>query len=88
MDKKKYYQMPQDAVRQEVNQGMEPLTASQVEERQRKFGPNELVEGEKKSTLRIFLEQFSDFLVIILIISAIISLFLGEAESAIIILFL
>ena len=86
MDKKKYYQMPQDAVRQEVNQGMEPLTASQVEERQRKFGPNELVEGEKKSTLRIFLEQFSDFLVIILIISAIISLFLGEAESAIVIL--
>ena len=86
MDKKKYYQMPQDAVRQEVNQGMEPLTASQVEERQRKFGPHELVEGEKKSTLRIFLEQFSDFLVIILIISAIISLFLGEAESAIVIL--
>ena len=86
MDEKKYYQMPQDAVRQEVNQGMEPLTASQVEERQRKFGPNELVEGEKKSTLRIFLEQFSDFLVIILIISAIISLFLGEAESAIVIL--
>ena len=86
MDEKKYYQMPQDAARQEVNQGMEPLNASQVEERQRKFGPNELVEGEKKSTLRIFLEQFSDFLVIILIISAIISLFLGEAESAIVIL--
>ena len=86
MDEKKYYQMPQDAVRQEVNQGMEPLTASQVEERQKKYGPNELVEGEKKSTLRIFLEQFSDFLVIILIISAVISLFLGEAESAIVIL--
>lgn len=86
MDEKKYYQMPQDAVRQEVNQGMEPLTDSQVEERQKKYGPNELVEGEKKSTFRIFLEQFGDFLVIILIISAIISLFLGEAESAVVIL--
>ena len=86
MDEKKYYQMPQDAVRKEVNQGMEPLTDSQVEERQKKYGPNELVEGEKKSTFRIFLEQFGDFLVIILIISAIISLFLGEAESAVVIL--
>ena len=46
MDEKKYYQMQQDEVRQEVNQGMENLTDSQVEERHRKFGPNELVEGE------------------------------------------
>ena len=31
---------------------------------------NELVEGKKKSTLQIFLEQYKDFLVIILIIAA------------------
>ena len=46
---------------------------------------NELTEGQKKSSLRIFLEQFQDFLVIILICSAVVSLFLGEAESAVVI---
>ena len=47
---------------------------------------NELVEGKKKSTLQIFLEQYKDFLVIILIIAAIVSGFLGDFESAIVIL--
>ena len=36
----------------------------------------------KKSVLQIFLEQYKDFLVIILIASAIISGILGDAESA------
>ena len=35
--------------------------------------------------MQIFLEQFKDFLVIILIISAVISGILGDAESAIVI---
>ena len=39
----------------------------------------------KKSVFQIFLEQFKDFLVIILIISAVISGFLGDVESAIVI---
>ena len=44
------------------------------------------MEEKKKSVGMIFLEQYKDFLVIILIISAIISGFLGDAESAIVIL--
>ena len=44
------------------------------------------MEGKKKSTFQIFLEQYKDFLVIILIVAAIVSGFLGDAESAIVIL--
>ena len=66
--------------------GEEGLTSAQAAERQARYGPNELQEGGKKSTLRIFLEQFADFIVIILILAAIVSAFTGELESTIVIL--
>ncbi len=62
------------------------LTDVQAKKNQEKYGFNELAEGKKKSVIQIFFEQFKDFLVAILIVSAIISGFLGDLESAIVIL--
>ena len=79
---KPYYQLSGEEVLREVNGSEEPLTKEQVSENQKKYGPNELTEGKKKTTVQIFLEQYKDFLVIILIIAAIASGFIGDIESA------
>lgn len=83
---KEFYQMTEKDVRLQINGSMDPLTEEQIRENREKYGPNELAEGKKKSTLRIFLEQFKDFLVIILIIAAVVSGALGDLESTIVIL--
>ncbi|MBQ9934061.1 MAG: HAD-IC family P-type ATPase, partial [Ruminiclostridium sp.] len=66
--------------------GESGLSAKEAAHRLEKYGPNELREGGKKSTARIFFEQFLDFLVIILIIAAGVSAVLGDVESMIVIL--
>ncbi|WP_346684445.1 cation-translocating P-type ATPase [Anaerostipes butyraticus] len=83
---KEFYHQSVTEVRKQVNGSMKPLTDQQVAEHQKEYGMNELTEGKKKSTLQIFLEQYKDFLVIILICAAIISGFLGDVESAAVIL--
>lgn len=83
---KKYYQLSPEEVRMKVNGKLEPLTDEEVLKHQDQYGKNELVEGKKKSTFQIFLEQFKDFLVIILIVAAIVSGFLGDVESTAVIL--
>ena len=83
---KDFYQMSEQDVRMQINGSLEPLTDQQVKANRDKYGPNELAEGKQKSTLMIFLEQFKDFLVIILIIAAIVSGVLGDLESTIVIL--
>lgn len=83
---KAYYNETVETVRRDLNGEQDFLTNEEVKRRQEKFGFNELAEGKKKSGLQIFLEQYKDFLVLILIVSAVVSLFLGETESAVVIL--
>lgn len=62
------------------------LSSEEVKRLREKYGFNELAEKARKSTMQIFFEQFKDFLVIVLIAAATISVFLGEFESTIVIL--
>ena len=64
----------------------EGLTTAEARTRLETYGPNELRAGKKKSAARAFLEQFKDFLVVILILAAAVSAFLGDGESALVIL--
>ena len=83
---KELYQMTSDEVRQKLNGKTEPLTNEEIAKRQQEYGLNELVEEKKKNVFQVFLKQFADFLVIILIIAAIVSAALGDVESSVVIL--
>lgn len=83
---KEYYNEAKTEVRKRVNGSLKPLTNEQVKANQEKYGLNELIETKGKSIPVIFLEQFKDFLVIILIFAAIISGVLGDIESTLVIL--
>ena len=79
---KEIYQQTVEEVFERVKGSISGLTSEQVKSSREKCGWNELAEGKKKSILQIFLEQYKDFLVLILIASAIISGILGDVESA------
>mgnify|MGYP003372405848 CR=1 FL=1 len=57
------------------------LSNEQVEELRKKYGFNELKAKKKKSLFVKFLEQFKDFMIIVLIIAAIISGIVGYMEG-------
>lgn len=62
------------------------LSAVEVVNRQNLYGPNELVQQKPKPAWLMFLLQFKDFMIIILMVAAIISSMVGEMTDAIIIL--
>ena len=57
------------------------LSSEQAAERLKKDGENVLAEGKKKTVLQVFLGQFADLLVLILIAAAIVSMFSGNRDS-------
>lgn len=83
---KQYYLQTKDEVLKEFKTGSGGLSTKQAEENLAKYGKNALVEGKKKTAFQVFLEQFKDLMVIILIIAAVISAFTGDLESTLVII--
>ncbi|BBF42771.1 probable cation-transporting ATPase [Lachnospiraceae bacterium KM106-2] len=83
---KEWYQQDNEEVLSNLSVTKSGLSDEEVKKRLEQYGENVLSEGKKISTLQVFLSQFADFLVIILIIAAIISMLSNNIESAIVIL--
>ncbi len=78
----KWYQKEVEEVKKELSTNLEKgLTSKQVEEKQETIGFNELKAKKKKSLLVKFLEQFKDFMIIVLIIAAIVSGIIGVLQG-------
>ena len=84
--KKEFWQRGRVELFRDLESSESGLTADQAARRLEQYGPNELREEGRKSVVRIFLEQYADFLVIILILAAAVSAVLGDVESTIVIL--
>ena len=82
----KQYQKKLDQLYTEFSSGENGLSTEQAVKNCEKFGRNVITEGKKKSIPMIFLEQYKDFLVLILIIAAIVSAFMKDVESCAVIL--
>lgn len=82
----RYYNKSSEEVLSLLQTTREGLKSEELGALKEKYGSNELVEGARKSIFRVFMEQFKDFLVMILIVAAIVSGVLGKLESAIVII--
>ena len=78
----KWYDMGANEVTRGLNSDIENgLNLEDVNKKREEFGFNELRAGKKKSLVVRFLEQFKDFMIIVLIVSAIVSGFVGIAKG-------
>lgn len=78
-----YFNQEPKLVLEILKTSIQGLSSEEVQGRIEANGYNELKEGKKKSTFQLFLEQFKDFLIIILIIAASVSFAFGEKKSAV-----
>lgn len=80
-----FYNKSIDEVFLDLKSKREGLTNDELPKRYEKYGYNILQEEKRKSPLKVFLSQFEDLLIIILIVAGIISMITGNIESSIVI---
>ena len=62
------------------------MTEEAVTAARQEYGLNKMAESKRKSLIRLFIEQFKDFLILVLIVAAVVSGLVGEVSDAILIL--
>lgn len=83
----KWEQMEIEEVLEELATSKDGLSSEEARKRLSKYGENELVEEKKEGPLRLFLNQFMDVLIILLIVAALVSYFIGDLLDSMVILF-
>jgi len=78
MAKDYWHSLPINAVLETINTRIEGLNSEEARNRLEKFGPNEIKQAKKKTPFEMLLDQFKDFMILILIVAAIISGIVGE----------
>lgn len=81
-----FYQLDQQAVLDQLKSSPQGLSTDAISALQQQFGPNVLKEAKQKSRWSILLAQFSDVMIIILILAAVVSFVVGEHTDAYVIL--
>jgi len=81
-----WYTKDREEVLQELNSSQKGLSEKEAQERREKYGPNELEERGLRSPLVVLAGQFTEIMVIVLIVAAAISFAIGETTDAIMIL--
>lgn len=81
----KYFSIETEEILQKFNVSKDGLNEKQVDENISKYGLNELNQKKKKSVLQVFISQFKDLLIFILIAAGIISMLSNNVESTIVI---
>jgi len=82
-----WYQLTKEEVIERVETDPQTgLTSTEATARLDKYGLNELVERGLKSPWRILWEQITEVMIVILIVAALVSIFLGEVTDAIVIM--
>ena len=82
---KKYWKYSKEQLRDVFSTTEQGLSEMQVKKIRETCGENILEEGKRPGLLRVFLSQFADLLIFILLIAALISMLSGNAESTIVI---
>ena len=82
---KDFYLISKEEVLEQLNVTMQGHSKEKAQQLLLEKGENVLQEGKRKSTFEVFLSQFADLLVIILIVAAVISMVSGNVESTIVI---
>lgn len=67
----------------ELNSSREGISSEEAEKRLREYGPNELKEKKKRTIFMMLLDQFKDFMILILIAAAVISGVVGDPVDTI-----